>query len=611
MSIGVVVPLAAWFLLFAILWQKEFCFRRAFLISSVLWGITVTLFTEVLSIFSALNYDTLLTCWLIFLVPLLFLFIRKRGFGGKPHVQAHIFENKLIILPIAFILFCTFCIAIIAPPNNGDSMTYHMSRVMHWIQNGNVRHYPTNVLRQLDMSPWSEFAILHLQLLSQGEQLANLVQWFSMAGCILGVSLIAQNLSSSTTGQVLSALVAATIPMAILQSSSTQNDLVVSFWLVCFVYFGLCSLEDRSWSLTVLTACSLGLAILTKGTAGIFAAPFILFFLVRTGWKSWLRATGSCLLAGAIILSLNFGHGWRNYVLFHNPMHSGTLPFANSTISVGVVTSNLVRNIALHLITTSRPINNYLESAVRLFHERLGITYNDPASTWLDDSLEGLRLVPSEDGSGNPLHLVLYFSVLPLLFLAKRPMMDRRLFVTCVLSGFVLFSVLLRWQAYHSRLQLPLFILFAPIAGIVLSEIRQAWIAKSTGIVFAIATLPWIFCNISRPIYRVPLLARQVSIIKGPRRQLYFNTNVESAEPYMAAIDMINRRGSRNVGLESGENPSEYPIWILTRTNGLDGPRIEHIKVHNASGSIEIQPFRPDIIIVIDDDGNARVQDPQ
>ena len=36
-------------------------------------------------------------------------------------------------------------------------------------------------------------------------------------------------------GQILSAVICATIPMGILEGSSTQTDYTTSFWLVCFV----------------------------------------------------------------------------------------------------------------------------------------------------------------------------------------------------------------------------------------------------------------------------------------------------------------------------------------------------------------------------------------
>jgi 3-methyladenine DNA glycosylase AlkC len=59
-------------------------------------------------------------------------------------------------------------------------MVYHMTRVQHWIQNRSVAHYPTHVLKELHRNPWAEYALLHFQVLSQGDRLANLLQWSSM-----------------------------------------------------------------------------------------------------------------------------------------------------------------------------------------------------------------------------------------------------------------------------------------------------------------------------------------------------------------------------------------------------------------------------------------------
>ena len=72
----------------------------------------------------------------------------------------------LFVLPIGVIVSLTGLIAFVAPPNNYDSMTYHLGRVVHWIQNHSVQHYPTNIDRQLFMPPWAEFAITHFYLLS-------------------------------------------------------------------------------------------------------------------------------------------------------------------------------------------------------------------------------------------------------------------------------------------------------------------------------------------------------------------------------------------------------------------------------------------------------------
>jgi hypothetical protein len=241
--------------------------------------------------------------------------------------NSHALQFRLIVAAISSILACTFVIAIVSPPNNWDSMIYHMSRVMHWLQQEGVDHFPTNILPQIELNPWAEFAILQFQALSGGDYLANLVQWFSMAGCIIGVSLIASLFAATARGQLLSGLIAATIPMGILQSSSTQNDLVVSFWLVCFIVFGIMSARERSLAWIVLMSLSLGLAVLTKGTAYIFSAPFFWFF---SGCEASMAARGEIPSSGS---SVNWGiiaqlspvpqpAPLRNHALFQQPSDS-------------------------------------------------------------------------------------------------------------------------------------------------------------------------------------------------------------------------------------------------------------------------------------------------
>jgi 4-amino-4-deoxy-L-arabinose transferase-like glycosyltransferase len=82
--------------------------------------------------------------------------------------------------------------------------------------------------------------------LSGGDGLANMIQWFSFIGSIIGISLIARELGADRPGQLFSAAFCATIPMAILQASNTENHLSTAFWLVCFVYFSLHAFHHSS-----------------------------------------------------------------------------------------------------------------------------------------------------------------------------------------------------------------------------------------------------------------------------------------------------------------------------------------------------------------------------
>src|SRR5439155_14043743 len=91
-----------------------------------------------------------------------------------------------------------------------------------------------------------------------------------------------QQLGAGPRAQALSALFCATIPMGILQATSTQNDYVLAFWLVCLAFTLLAALAEPANPLYLIgVGASLGLALLTKGTAYVLVGPpLLIFFLI-------------------------------------------------------------------------------------------------------------------------------------------------------------------------------------------------------------------------------------------------------------------------------------------------------------------------------------------
>ncbi|MFT7563697.1 MAG: hypothetical protein ACI8ZT_001346, partial [Bacteroidia bacterium] len=232
----------------------------------------IAISTELLSSLHAITFTALLVAWCLFLLVGFFaLFIHQRSYkvstpgswGAKP-------VTAILIGSITFILAITLFTAIVYPPNTWDSMTYHMPRVLHWITNNDVSFYPTEITRQNFQMPLAEFAIMHLQVLTGGDWYANLVQWVSFLVLIsLGV-VVADELGLERKLQLITAVIIATLPMAVLQASSTQNDLVVSVFLMSFGLFMLRLRVNFSTENLLFAAISLGLALLTKGTAYLY-----------------------------------------------------------------------------------------------------------------------------------------------------------------------------------------------------------------------------------------------------------------------------------------------------------------------------------------------------
>ena len=216
--------------------------RDSWLAASICWGVAIAVFTEALGLAHLISRGALLVTWSAFAIVLAL----GEGDGGAARRGTSLTfgrwrKDGTLRDPLVTGLLVVFALlamlAILAPPNNWDSMVYHMGRVVHWMQNRSVDHYPTSIDRQLYLGPWTEFAILHFQVLTGGDRWANLVQWMAMPGCAIAASLIARQLGAASPAQLTAAVVVAATPVAILESTSTQTDLTVAFWLACFVYY--------------------------------------------------------------------------------------------------------------------------------------------------------------------------------------------------------------------------------------------------------------------------------------------------------------------------------------------------------------------------------------
>ncbi len=116
--------------------------------------------------------------------------------------------------------------------------------------------------------PGAEFAILHLYVLEQSDRWVNFVAWLAVLGVVLGASLIARQLGAGRTAQLGASVFAATLPMGLVQASSTMNDAVVALWVVVAASEALQLADDiRRWDAAACLAVAAALAAFTKPTA--------------------------------------------------------------------------------------------------------------------------------------------------------------------------------------------------------------------------------------------------------------------------------------------------------------------------------------------------------
>jgi len=377
--------------------------RTSLLLSFTLWGFILLLITETLSLFKALEPRTLYFAWLAILLLISFVLLATQWMKTKKESNhaSHDKSAQAVALPIqkmigslrnrvifqfssiytflgtSLIFITVMTLAMVAyqyPPNNHDSMTYHMARIAHWQQERSVAPYPSNIIWQIQWQPFAEFIITHLQILSSSDWYANFVQLFALLLCAIAVSEIAAKLGAGKKTQLTAALISIAIPTGLLEATTTQNDYVVAAWLTIFITLGLSLIERPDSSVWIIgTGLSLGLALLTKATAYLFALPFCVWIGIRMLRVCWRQAIISGMTIAAIIVLVNAGHFLRNLHMFGTPL-GPTSGYHNDIYTPGVLLSNMIRNAALNVpVHTQVPllqdVIGYIMSWLRNIHE--------------------------------------------------------------------------------------------------------------------------------------------------------------------------------------------------------------------------------------------------
>lgn len=601
-------PCISFIILVLISRASNLSWRESILAAAVIWGFLLTVITEALSALGALSYPTILASWLLSgaaLVVLYLWFYMGKGLISES-VRPLAGAPLLFVLPIGFIVSLTGLIAFVAPPNNYDSLTYHLGRVVHWVQNHSVQHYPTNIERQLFMPPWAEFAITHFYVLGGGDRLSNGIQWFSMLGSLTGVSLITKQLGGNRESQLFAALIAACLPMGILQASSTQTDYVVTLWLVCFTHFVLRLLDvsERQspiWILAGLAGLSLGLAILTKPSAYLFAAPFMAWLFLSLVLRAGVRSVKIVLAISAIAMVINCPHYLRNVDMFESPLApqsttSGltNMPgMAHEEVNPYLfrLASNLMRNMASEMGTPFYYANRIVEVVVGGI-EAGGIETFVFRNRGRDEFMLSLRQ-NHEDVASNPLHLLLIAlcGVVLIGKAIKEGMSGAHYFFLALFTAFLIFFIILRWNIVITRLHVPLFVLGAAVIAVTLSRGGLVRARMSIAVLLVVASQYTLLFNETRPILG------DKSIFSVSRLEQYFRMNPALFSQYTHAAFLLKDKRCSHVGfLSQGGDSWEYPLWVLLEGKPISSLRIEHFRVTNQSVKASVPGAMEDFI---------------
>jgi hypothetical protein len=558
-------------------------------------GVVVSLGTEVQSRLGILTGSGSLALWTV--AAFLGLILTRRP--PKPVDSGGLTRAGAIELaPIALLVSITLVVALIAAPNSYDGMTYHLSRVERWAEQGSLRPFATHDTRQLFMPPWSEYALLQLRLLSDGDRYANLVQWFGFGGMTGGVSLLATALGGGRKAASFAALLAATLPMAVVQASGTQTDVIAACWAVAACAFGYRLVTGAGApGDAVLSAAALGLAAATKQTAALFGGAALLPVVVLLAWRGQRRT--AAILTGLLAVSIAVVAGpqlIRNRAMFGDLRGDPAwlVTVVSDTKAPNQVFGTMVRNLSIHFGTPSRAWNEAVTTGVARLSRAIGADPDDPQTTWLPPFT-----VPNwnthEEASPNPLHLLLILGCLVGLVWSRRT--THLWFIFGLLAGFVVFCASLKWQVYHSRLHTPFFALAVAWTAVEV-ERWKPWVRRLLVVLLALGALPHALLNYTRPLLSLPSIGitPRASLLSVPRDVQYFMYLPALGRAYWDVSRQIAGSSCEDVGLTAWPDAWEYAVRALVR-NGGGTARFRSVEVRNPSARFTVEGPPPCLLL--------------
>ena len=191
-------------------------------------------------------------------------------------------------------------------------------------------------------------------------------------------------------------------------------------------------------------------------------------------------------------------------------------------------------------------------------HGRLGLDPHDPATSWEGERYRPFHVSNHEGQAANVRHFLL-LGVAAAWFAWRRRLDPAAGAMLAAALGGVLFCAVLKWQPWHARMHLPLFVIAVPALGFACERWRPRLLGP--GIVL------WLTWNLATPLGHNSLrpLVGPRPVFTTERFDGYFHDWPKLRRPYQLAADLILRGGCRQVGIDSSRFHLEYPLAARLR----------------------------------------------
>jgi Glycosyltransferase family 87 len=223
--------------------------------------------------------------------------------------------TALYLAAIGLLLAYELVLALTVPPNNWDSLTYHLARVAAWYHHGGVYWVPNAPTDRInEFQPLAEQQIYFLFVATGSALLYAIPQYLAQLAILAAVYEAARRLGYAARPAACGACLLATFGLVAYEATTSQNDLVAAALPVV----AACFLLDGSRVESVVAGFAAGTALGVKLTT-ILVWPVLVGLALLRGRPTFVRAALGAAVGfvavGCWSFALNLAH--TGHVLGH------------------------------------------------------------------------------------------------------------------------------------------------------------------------------------------------------------------------------------------------------------------------------------------------------
>lgn len=583
--------------------QEKIC-GKAFADSILFMVLFAYIVTEICSFLHIIDRTIIVGSWICLILLLLILLV----VNGKKNVEIIKVEkdrdNRPIRLFLGLICVGMLILSAVSITSNWDSMTYHMPRVMHWIQNKSTDFYATSEVRQITSPPLAEYMIMHVMLLSGSDKFVCMVHGMSYvlsAGLIYFISI---KMKVEKRYAYLAVFLFLMMPPAIAEAVTTQNDLFSALIMLLFFYYYLdfiyqsdLTVSKEIFALSVKLGTTIALGYLAKPNVLIIMAILIGYLGIVKIWKkekfkNMLFAGITGIVTAVIGISPFMIQSYKVYgTLFPS---SQTEDITVTTLDLRLLIANCYKNMAKYISTPLIPgINNFLMKVSYVIERVFHIDINDPAISTMEFSLPDGDKAYQQSMAANPVVMLLCLLVILGIILKKceKPKLEMGLFLSTIL-GLLVTCTISKWSPWKVRYFLPFSVIAIIFVCLFIGQIKKEYKWKDAFIGFIICL--GLLSGYGALHYTANEVKMQYEGDEDGQYSYFVNRHIRGAYNDIEAY--VEEKGFRQIGLYLGGDRYEYPLWpYLDQTE-----RIEHVMVQDEHlKKMEDPYFMPESIVSI------------